>query len=214
MGQKKDIGELFENKLNNGKKNPNNNLWEKINTSLDAEKHRNKKIFYYWLVGGGLTILFGLFLLINSEGLLNDTPKQENDTPLAQEPIFSSDSPAEVTENKLNERTIVISEEERLYNEIKSDEKLSKNDVSTKGLDKNVKEKSSKEKTLNKNEHSKNKFKKEDEGFTVSETYYYYNSRNNQQIKTKNIKEIDSLISEENKLKDTLNVKKLDNTEH
>lgn len=38
MGQKKDIGELFEQKLSKGKKKPSESVWEKINTSLDAEK--------------------------------------------------------------------------------------------------------------------------------------------------------------------------------
>ena len=47
MGNKQDIGKLFEKKLGAGGKIPKESLWEKINTTLDEEKRKRRRILFY-----------------------------------------------------------------------------------------------------------------------------------------------------------------------
>ena len=78
MGNKQDIGKLFEKKLGAGGKIPKESLWEKINTSLDEEKRKRKRLLFYWWLGGGISFLVGLFLLFGTENFQNENPKKYN----------------------------------------------------------------------------------------------------------------------------------------
>lgn len=73
MEQKKDIGKLFKNKLVDGKKSPTQEVWKKINHTLDQHATRRKRFIYYWLAGGIVLILIGSIVLSNTSKLHKDT---------------------------------------------------------------------------------------------------------------------------------------------
>lgn len=195
MRQKKDIGKLFENKLNYGKKNPSKALWVKIDTSLEAERRRNRNNFYYWLVGGGITLGLGLILIINEANLLNKSPNQEINIPLVEHPNNTS-------EEEINKNSVMNTSEELINVQDMEEQQLTKFEISPKdSISEELKTKEAQ--TINNAKKKKVKF--EDEEYIVSKNYYYYNSKDGKQIITTNKIEIDSLISETKKTNDTRN---------
>jgi len=190
MGQKKDIGQFFENKLNDGKSTPNKHLWDKINTSLDEEKRRKKRMFFYWFVGGGASVILG-FALLFGIGFFKNT---ESFAPKEKTPVVEDlDS-----KSKKDSEEIIFdtSEKDSLGIHKRQEEKLSKINSSTESV-KKLETESSSEKNYNKKINSFSTTKKPvDETFSVAEKYYYYNSRNGKQIVTENRKEIDSIVLE------------------
>ncbi len=203
MGEKKDIGKLFENKLNKGKKAPKNTLWEKINTSLDEEKHRRKRIFYYWISGGVILTLLGAFLLFGNSDFLkiNSTVTKKHN-----EILENTVSSSEKVDNVKSTETLPI---DSLSAELQ-DEKLSKIATVEENQPVNSLQKSEGKKSINTSEKKVSKSKSLDETFTVSEKFYYYNSRDGRQIVTQDKKEIDSLILKNKNELDSANIKKKD----
>lgn len=215
MGKNKDIGQLFENKLNDGKKIPNTSLWEKINASLEEEKRRKKRIFFFWLLSGGVSILLGLLLLVGNQMSLypNWQHTQENSAPV-------NEQSSTLSEDENNETPIEISKENVPNITPTSEEKLSKiilpeenrefvtteNPLSKKSTSQQID-------SENKSTKTKPKHKSTDENFTVTKNYYYYNSKDGKQIVTKNKDEIDSLISKQYKSLDSITSKKINSPE-
>lgn len=203
MGEKKDIGKLFENKLNKGKKAPKNTLWEKINTSLDEEKHCRKRIFYYWISGGVILTLLGAFLLFGNSDFLkiNSTVTKKHN-----EILENTVSSSEKVDNVKSTETLPI---DSLSAELQ-DEKLSKIATVEENQPVNSLQKSEGKKSINTSEKKVSKSKSLDETFTVSEKFYYYNSHDGRQIVTQDKKEIDSLILKNKNELDSANIKKKD----
>lgn len=164
MGEKKDIGKLFENKLNKGKKAPKNTLWEKINTSLDEEKHRRKRIFYYWISGGVILTLLGAFLLFGNSDFLkiNSTVTKKHN-----EILENTVSSSEKVGNVKSTETLPI---DSLSAELQ-DEKLSKIATVEENQPVNSLQKSEGKKSINTSEKKVSKSKSLDETFTVSENF-------------------------------------------
>ncbi|KXN98861.1 hypothetical protein LS48_09945 [Aequorivita aquimaris] len=203
MGEKKDIGKLFENKLNKGKKAPKNTLWEKINTSLDEEKHRRKRIFYYWISGGVILTLLGAFLLFgNSDFLKINSTVTKKYNEILENTVSSSEKVGNVKSTE----TLPI---DSLSAELQ-DEKLSKIATVEENQPVNSLQKSEGKESINTSEKKVSKSKSLDETFTVSEKFYYYNSRDGRQIVTQDKKEIDSLILKNKNELDSANIKKKD----
>lgn len=203
MGEKKDIGKLFENKLNKGKKAPKNTLWEKINTSLDEEKHRRKRIFYYWISGGVILTLLGAFLLFgNSDFLKINSTVTKKYNEILENTVSSSEKVGNVKSTE----TLHI---DSLSAELQ-DEKLSKIATVEENQPVNSLQKSEGKESINTSEKKVSKSKSLDETFTVSEKFYYYNSRDGRQIVTQDKKEIDSLILKNKNELDSANIKKKD----
>ena len=203
MGEKKDIGKLFENKLNKGKKAPKNTLWEKINTSLDEEKHRRKRIFYYWISGGVILTLLGAFLLFgNSDFLKINSTVTKKYNEILENTVSSSEKVGNVKSTE----TLPI---DSLSAELQ-DEKLSKIATVEENQPVNSLQKSEGKKSINTSEKKVSKSKSLDETFTVSEKFYYFNSRDGRQIVTQDKKEIDSLILKNKNELDSANIKKKD----
>lgn len=201
MGQKKDIGTLFKNKLNDAKITPKNSLWDKINTSLDEEKRKRKRILFYWWLGSGISVLLGLFLLFGTGIFLNQNsqiPLENN--PLEQKPLLTSDK-------EHNDETIKILKDSLKFKN-NDDEKLSKIDTENKHETLNDTESPSKKVSEKNIQKSSSKRKSIDEIYTISEKYYYYNSKDGKQIITNNKNEIDSLISKQYKFLDSTTTKK------
>lgn len=222
MRQMKDIGKIFENKLNDGEKEPSKNVWDKINSSLDTEKLRKKKILYTWLVGAGLFSLMVVFLLFNNDSpLQSNSPKQENNIPVISQSETSSDSSDESLEQENDKREVSeVSKEDSFTGINGAKEKASQAILSNEDSELKPKEISSETNTQVQSSDSRRRLEKtgkkdefNDEDFTVSKNYHYYNSRNNKTIVTKNKAEIDSLVSEQGKFLDSLTTRKIDSLE-
>ncbi len=209
MGNKQDIGKLFEKKLGAGGKIPKESLWEKINTTLDEEKRKRRRILFYWWLGGGISFLVGLFLLFNTENFTNKNPNNSIDKNLPEQKSLSN------SEKEKNERSIQVSEVDSLKFQITEEENYKEGEVSEFEDDlrnnptKNT-EKASAKTSQKKIQKGNSKGKNFDETYTVSEKYYYYNSKDGKQIITENKGEIDSLVSQHYKNLDSMATKKND----
>ncbi len=219
MGQKKDIGTLFEKKLNDGKKTPNISVWDKINISLDEEKRRKRRVIFYWLMGGGISVLLGSVILFENVFFQNkESFSQEGNTNVVEDLNTNSTKERGETLFKISKEDSLITRknDEETFSRIDaqdSEETLSKINTSTKNLKQsevvNSPETNSETK-MKKTSSNKNPI---EETFTVSEKYYYYNSRDGKQLITESKKEIDSLISKQYKSLDTITSKKNDSLE-
>lgn len=184
MEHKKEIGELFKNKLSTGKKKPSPNLWDKINSTLEAEKLRKKGLLYSWLVGIGLVGALLLIIALNHESPVQNNPeKQQNEAPLTNHSNAAIESFTEKTEEDNDAKElfetsdlepIIISNENEKPASIKS--KIQQNHS---------------KKNLNNNK-SVDTF---DESLIVTKNFYYYDSRSNKTLVTQNKSIIDSIIN-------------------
>ncbi|MBK5213043.1 MAG: hypothetical protein JJE55_05210 [Flavobacteriaceae bacterium] len=206
MEQKKDIGALFEKGLNDGKKIPNKSLWEKINTTLDEEKRRKKRILYYWFVGAGLSVLLGLFLLLGN-GIFS--PSNYN---LPENNTSSPNQSISTLEKISNETSLENSTKDSLSHQTYTEEKLSKIKYVQEDSVLMKNENTSKLIPETKTEKILSKNKSKNENYSVSKNYYYYNSRDGKRLVTSDKKVIDSLLLD--KSLDSVNIKKIDSLEH
>ncbi len=206
MEQKEDIGALFEKGLNDGKKIPNKSLWEKINTTLDDGKRRKKRIFYYWFVGAGLSVLLGSLLLFGN-GIFSSSNSNlpENNT---SSPIQSIST----IEKGSNETSLENSSKDSLNHQTNTKEKLSKIKNVQEDSVFMKKENASKQMLETKTEKILSKNKSKDENYSVSKNYYYYNSRDGKRLVTSDKMVIDSLLLD--KTLDSVDIKKIDSLEH
>src|SRR5690606_14957765 len=174
MGQKKDIGKLFETKLSAGNKIPKESLWEKINSSLDEEKRKRKRILFYWWLGGGISVLFGLYLLFGAGNFLNQNTQIPPENNTSENNSFSN------LEKENTETTLNISEEDSLQFKNNDEEKLSKIET-TENLSTIIETENTSKTTSKKQNQKGSKGKSIDEIYTISEKYYYYNSKDGKQ---------------------------------
>ena len=207
MGNKKDIGKLFETKLNAGNKIPKDSLWEKINTSLDDEKRKRRRMLLYWWLGGGISVLLGLFLLFGAGNFLNSNSQIPLENKSSEQNSLSN------SEKENSEVTITISKKDSLQFNSNGEEKLSKIENTNESETLNDSENLSKTTSKKKIQKGSSKGKSIDETYTVSKKYYYYNSKDGKQIVTTNKNEIDSLISQQYKSLDSTATKKTESPE-
>lgn len=204
MSKKENIGKLFESRLSNGKKSPGKNLWSRISASLDMQKSRERRNLFYW-AAGGILLLIGSFILFEDgfysednssekiEKTFNNQRNPENEIqqnhPENLNKRNQSDSSKTSTEKltRITTNSGVLNDSENVNN---SSVKESPNRISV-------------QKTKDSNQ-SRSKTKSVDETFTVTKKYYYYNSRDGKQVITTTQQEIDSLVSENNKIQDSL----------
>ncbi len=206
MGNKKDIGKLFETKLSAGNKIPKESLWEKINTSLDEEKRKRKRLLIYWWLGGGISVLLGLVLLFGAGNFLNQNSQIPLENNSSEQNSFSNFE----TEN--TDTIVNISKEDSFLIKNNGEEKLPKIEDLNESVLNNSEEpiKMSSKKKIQK---GSSKGKSIDEIYTVSEKYYYYNSKDGKQIITNKKQEIDSLVSQHYKSLDSTTTKKMETPE-
>lgn len=199
MKHKEDIGTLFERKFKAAEKAPTNELWTRIDATLESESKRRRRFLWFFYGSVGLVaILLSLFIFnpFATGNVSNST------SPVL--PVISTEDNRE-TANK-NQNTVVTDTilETNLQN--RSPEKLVPDvkisDVSEES-DLNRKPKSKKP------QHEKKSEKITDEFYEVKTTYYYYNSELGKQVKTTNKDLIDSLLqSTTNHLDSTIEYKK------
>jgi hypothetical protein len=204
MGQKEDIGQLFEKKLNQAKKIVNPSLWEKISASLEEENRRKKRMLFYWFIGGGITILLASLVLFGNKAF---TIKQDS--------VPEVEHSKTLSENGNSENPLGTSEENPPVSNNETGEKLSRGLISadisdTININKDIPKQSIHTNRNAPRNNSRNK--SAEENFTVSKNYYYYNSKNGKQFVTKNKEVIDSLISKQHHTSDTMVLKKENST--
>jgi len=201
MEHKKEIGELFKDKLSTGKKKPSLNLWEKINSTLEAEKLRKKRLLYRWLVGTGLVGALLLFLALNNESpVQKNSEKQQNEVPLTNHSNNSIESFTEkAKEDNDAKQSFETSEVEPLMvtNENENENEKPANIKSK--IQHHHSEKNSK------NNNSVGTF---DESLIVTKNYHYYDSRSNKTLVTQNKSFIDSIINVQSKSLDSVKAPK------
>jgi hypothetical protein len=216
MGQKKDIGTLFENKLKSGKKNPDQNLWVKLNQSLDEETRKRKRKFLYWVVGGGLFVSLGLLLLLINGNILQPNLHTEPKNVLLNDQsnsVNKENNTKSISEKETDESLFKTQKDDSLI--IKnSSETLSNIELTKENSEKNELENFQKTKKTIEQKNSKKKSKKDeanktsiDETFSVTTKYYYYNNEDGERVVTTNKNEIDSLIVRKQKSLDSITTK-------
>lgn len=187
MDHKKDIGTLFKQKLDDAAMEPNAELWDKIEVSLDKRDRKRRSFFFFWVGTGTAAIIFFLLYLNNAtsddQDLNQEIPKIEITTEsLGELPITS-----ELNSEKSNTQMIVdtikgdglsISGTSAL-NDLNTTEN---NSVLTKRSSSNQKKKM----------NEKDPFI--DDSVTIKTTYYYYNGATKQMLETTNKNVIDSLL--------------------
>lgn len=202
MEDKKDIGSFFKDKLKEGKKSPDKNLWNRINTSLDELAERKESNLRYWLAGLGIPILLGFFLLFN--------PSKDSEK-LSETPERNTELSFPSLEEKSKENDVKFLVTDSLENITNPDGKLN-------GITANMEEPTTKlthnpSEKVSDNETKKSSTKKSpsiDETYKVSKNYYYYNSEAGKEWITTDKNKIDSLLSDGKKTMDSIVTKKND----
>ena len=125
MGDKKDIGKAFKDKLEELQVSPQGLVWDKIVTDLD-EKENNKRIIPIWFKAVSIVVIFlavgGLFLLSKNNKNNNDVVNvNEHNTDNKLDNIKNKN-----IENSINNNTpIVTTEIDKLSTEKENKTKLS-----------------------------------------------------------------------------------------
>jgi hypothetical protein len=214
MAEKKDIGELFENKLSEGVKTPQDSLWGKINTSLNKELRRKKRVILFWTLGTGLSLALIFFIIFNYEAKTLDVNKTDSNskentsTILKKESSLENVYPNENLQNDQLNNQVPSEKNSEDLKKITFGDSLITAKKNSKVPEKNLSgEDGSKQKMSNEKNSVPSKKNTVDESFSVTKKYYYYNSKNKNQIITTNKSVIDSLVN------DTLSIKKMDSIE-
>lgn len=70
MENRRDIGKLFREKLDDLDKSPNGDLWAKINADLQKDK-KKRRIIPFWLKTTGIAVVMMVLLVISSQSIWN-----------------------------------------------------------------------------------------------------------------------------------------------
>ena len=190
MAQKRDIGQVFATRLKDGKKSPSKDAWNRLDVTLENEKQRKKKNLLYWLMGGGLAFLVGLYILLGTNILKNDSFSSEKNLPKKENAGF-------ILDNDINQKEEGVKSNDSI--ELKHPQKTINFEENAEKIDQNNPSQLTKE-----GNSKKEKTNHIDESFEVTKNYYYYNSKDGKQLVTKNKEVIDSLMDENYKTPDTI----------
>ena len=203
MEEKKDIGSFFKDELKNGKKSPDNDLWDRISTSLDEENPVRKSSLRYWVLGLGIPFLIGLVLLFYPSELAENDSEilvRDNTTEL---PYSIIEKPSEIKDGK----AISLDSLENIEN-------LKRNPIEIatdiEDLTKKTEQNSAEITAENKTKQSSPKTPSGDEKFTVSKKYHYYNSEDGAEWTTTDKNKIDSLLTRGTRVLDSITTIKKD----
>ena len=57
MEHKRDIGELFQQKLEAGTQAPKETLWDRLDASLETQARKRRRALWFWSTGAGLVVI-------------------------------------------------------------------------------------------------------------------------------------------------------------
>ena len=199
MKHKEDIGTLFERKFKAAEKAPTNELWTRIDATLESEsKKRRRFLWIFYGCVGLVAILLSLFIFNPFA-----TGNVSNSTSPVLPGISTEDNRETANKNQNTVATDTILEvnlhnisPEKLVPDVKISDVSEESDLKRKPK-------------IKKPQHEKKSEKITDESYEVKTTYYYYNSELGKQVKTTNKDLIDSLLqSTTNHLDSTIEYKK------
>ncbi len=191
MEKENDIGTFFQDKLASGSKSPNDELWMRIEDTLDKEDKQRKGFFIFWLTAIGIPILLTaawlIFIPVN-----NHNPENKKIDP----PVILNDHTMENENREIDKSetkdTISISIPSAL--EVSGSKEVvekTKTDITSKSS----------------RSDSKNPEVKPNDGYTVKSTYHYFNSESGEQVETSDKAKIDSLMNRKEMVSDSLLIK-------
>tara|TARA_R110002072_G_scaffold59514_4_gene151758 strand:- start:1911 stop:2549 length:639 start_codon:yes stop_codon:yes gene_type:complete len=200
MKHKEDIGTLFERKFKAAEKAPTNELWTRIDATLESESKRRRRFLWFFYGSVGLLGILLLLFIVNPFATESDAISTSPILPVIPSED-NSEKPANNNHNTVVTDTVLETNlQNRSPEKLVPDVKIS--DISEES-DLNRKPKSKKP------QHKKKSEKITDEFYEVKTTYYYYNSELGKQVKTTNKDLIDSLLqSTTNHLDSTIEYKK------
>ncbi len=196
MKHKEDIGVLIYEKLNQVQKSPSDDLWNKINTTLD-EKKKKRRGFFIWFTAIGLLALllilyFGTRIFNSSETIdtkneiVNRKPSDSNSKDYKSENHIENNQTvfenSEVETNETEEITITDESSSNNYSNKNSNKKNVNKQVDNLNTENNIQNTTSNKLKKSKNNTSDNKVK------TVSNnnsTKKHFNDYNNNTIDSK-----------------------------
>jgi hypothetical protein len=222
MEHKEDIGKLIEKRLTEAKQTPKENIWDKINASLDKEMKRKKRVLFLWTTGMSSLLLVLLLIYftkptffnnlntINDSPVINNTSSERNtlktDNSIEDDlttNVDEADSLKATIENlKEDDNTNITTDSYTVLKGSKNELNITSEEIKTKRKDKL--QNTEKQTTI----LSKTKYSPKEEiidnGYTIDTNYRYYNSKNNETIITTDKKIIDSLLKQNEKRVDTI----------
>ena len=202
MKHNEDIGSVVEKKLKAAQKSPTNQLWERIDATLEKEsKKRRRFVWFFYGISGIVAVLLLFYGIKYGGNVTRDTVDKskiisERDSEGTPEAVNdSSEIITSTSTDNLNPNTEETSEAS-IDAKIPVDNEKTTKDVTKNSLN-NKKPKTSK-KTTN-----------IEESYEVKTTYYYYNSELDKQVQTHDKNIIDSLMQvTTNRLDSTVEYKK------
>jgi len=201
MDHKKDIGSLFKQKLDGAAKEPNAELWDKIEVSLDKRDRKRRGFFFFWLGTGTAAIILLLLYLNSSTSEMEDLDSAIPKTEIATETVTEGSTTSEFNTEKNNAILINDSIDGNRMGELEQKEL---NDLIS-SEDNLV---TPKRNSTNQNKGTKEKDPFMDDSVTIKTTYHYYNGDTKQMLETEDKNVIDSLLERTNINIDSLKVVK------
>jgi len=198
MEDKKDIGELIEQRLSDADVPLENGLWDRIEGSLEDRDRRKRNILLLWLSGGAVAILLFL-LLLNAMGNSDLDPEDA----IENEELLVTQIDSILQTSELNsEKTITYKDIESFVKDSIGEDNV------TQGEGQNLSTTGKKTNPDNLGEPGDTRNRKvfTGEGVTIKTVYHYYNSATNEVFETTDKQVIDSLIDNGNKETDSIQV--------
>ena len=194
---KKDIGEQIRDRLSDARIPLENDLWNRIDDSLDARDRRKRNIMLLWISGGAAAVLLFL-LLLNVRG---DSETDSENSPDREDKLVTRvDSILNASESN-SEKTINYQQIESLVS--KNPDTEGDNLVNSQDPDTLADEDAE---TSFSSEDLKRNNRNWEEEMTVKTIYHYYNSETKEVFETTDREVIDSLIENGNKETDSVKV--------
>lgn len=193
MKKKDDIGVLLKEKLAGIQKSPDAFLWNKINTTLDQEEKKRRRLMYLWFTGVGIGSLF-LLLFVFSPSL---TRNNATETPPIEDVISI---PAEKASNANKDASYEVDNTALPSNA---------SETASDDMKLDVPEKNTSEANTSKKRGTHSKKGKHILLDSVT-TYRYYNSSDGTQVETTDKRIIDSLLINSKNIRDSIPNKTVD----
>ena len=187
MENRKDIGKLFSEKLNNFEKEPNDSVWNSIHAELQKKKKR--KIIYipFWIKTAGVLSLLALISIFTIDAILEKEPfsaPNKSNQDIINSKSFEKSNPKK--ENAVNTENLILTDSSN--NSISN--KINTHTSSNKGNWKNDKKKFTTKTSL---KESKNNLIIDDSNEKVFENNPLSTVENNSNKIETNGKKLDSL---------------------
>src|SRR5688572_22416905 len=101
MGDKKNIDRLFQEKFKDFEVDPDDSLWSRIESELDANSNKNKRAVLLWWKLGGIAAALALLFTIGYNSLKGDN-SSDIDNPIVQTEDPSGNGTRSILKDRVN----------------------------------------------------------------------------------------------------------------